>query len=192
MSRIIKNMCKNMRALARAREGMAFLEFAITAPFLLALFLGSVEITRYIIVSQKVEKASVTVTDLVAQSSELTQDQLDQLILAAGEIMDPFEFGGATAYVLVSSVSKTGTNPPVVNWQYAGGGTWVQASHIGVTGGNATLPEGFEMNDRENVIVTEVYYNFTPLISDAVIDSGQIYKISFFKPRLGDLTTLGS
>ena len=52
------------RALARLlgfhhrQDGVAYLEFAVALPFLLALFLGSVELTRYIIIVQKVEKSS--------------------------------------------------------------------------------------------------------------------------------------
>ena len=59
-----------MKKLLRKQEGLAYLEFAITLPFLLALFLGAVEVTRYIIILEKVEKVSVTMSDLVAQQQK--------------------------------------------------------------------------------------------------------------------------
>lgn len=184
----MKNRC---RFFARAQDGIAYLEFAIALPFLIALFLGAVEVTRYIIIVQKVEKATVTVTDVVAQSTTIGTTQLNQLVQAVAQIMQPYSFS-SNGYVIITSVSRTGTNPPVVRWQYKGGGSWIQPSLIGAPGGNATLPAGITLDDKENVIVAEVYYNFSTILATSVISSGQIYKVSVFKPRLGDLTTLGS
>lgn len=181
----------SIRQFAKAQEGLAYLEFAITLPFLLALLMGSIEVTRYIIIAQKLEKTSVTVADLVAQSQEVSNTSLNQLILAAGQVMQPYSFA-ANAYVIISSVKKNGTSPPVVMWQYRGGGTWTRPSAVGSTGLTATMPGGFTMEDKENVIVTEVFYNYAPLMVGSVLSGNSMYKYSIFKPRLGELSTLGS
>lgn len=185
------SLLRKFKAFKRAQSGVAYLEFAITLPFLLALFMGSVDVTRYILIAQKLEKVSTTVSDLVAQYQTMGTTQLNTLILAAGQVMQPYSFG-SDGYVIVTSVTKTGTNPPVVNWQYAGGGTWSRPSLIGTQGSIATLPAGFTLNDKDNVIIAEVFYNYSPLIPNSVISGGQIYKLSVYKPRLGALNTLGS
>lgn len=184
-------MKSRFKFFARAQEGIAYVEFAIALPFLIALFLGAVELTRYIIIVQKVEKSTVTVTDVVAQSSTIGTTQLNQLVQAVAQVMLPYSFG-SNGYVIITSVSRTGTSPPVVRWQYTGGGSWVRPSQVGSSGGNATLPAGITLDDKENVIVAEVYYNFSPILVNSVISGGEIYKVSVFKPRLGELTTLGS
>lgn len=185
-------MKNRLKLFARAQEGIAYLEFAIALPFLIALFLGAVEMTRYIIIVQKVEKATVTVTDVVAQSSAIGTTQLGQLVQAASQIMLPYSFD-SNGYVIITSVSKTGSSPPVIRWQYKGGGSWIKPSLIGNgTGATASLPAGLTLDDKENIIIAEIYYNFQPMLVNSVINGGQIYKVSVFKPRLGDLTTLGS
>jgi Flp pilus assembly protein TadG len=176
----------------RSQAGLAFVEFAITLPFLVILFLGGVELTRYIIIVQKVEKAAFTMSDVVAQSQTINTTQLNQLVEAVQQMMLPFPFG-SSGYVIVTSVTKTGTAAPVINWQYTGGGSWTQSSTVGTTiGANAVLPTGFNMTDKENVIIAEVYYNFSPMFAAGMLKGKTIYKMSLFRPRLGDLSALGT
>ncbi len=179
------------RNIARDQQGMAFMEFAIALPFLFILFMGGVELTRYIIIVQKVEKAAFTMSDVVAQSQSIGTTQLSQLVEAVEQLMLPLPFG-SNGYVIVTSVTKTGTAAPVVNWQYKGGGTWTKTSVIGAPGANAVLPTGFTMSDKENVIIAEVFYNYTPMVASGVLQAKTIYKVTLFRPRLGDLTALGT
>lgn len=178
-------------SLGKKQDGVAAIEFALVAPMLLMLFLGVVEITRYVIIAQKTEKAALTMSDLVAQSEEIGTNDLDILVQAAGEVMKPLEFND-TGYVIVSSVSRVGSNTAAVNWQYTGGGTWTHSSQIGFQGGAATLPAGFELDPNEGIIIAEVYFSFEPLFTDIVLPASTIYRVGVYKPRLGELTSLGS
>jgi Flp pilus assembly protein TadG len=180
-----------MHRLWHNKDGVAYVEFALSLPFLLVLFIGSVEVTRFIIVSQKVEKSAVTISDVVSQAENITTTQLNQLITAVEQVMQPYSFD-SNGFVVISSVSKTGTNAPRINWQYTGGGTWTQPSQIGTTGLTATLPNGLTLNDRDTVIIAEVYYNYTTLIPSELISNRQLYRVAVFKPRLGNLQALGS
>ncbi|NBX02462.1 MAG: pilus assembly protein [Alphaproteobacteria bacterium] len=181
---------RKLRQFLHCESGIAYLEFALSLPFLMALLLGGIEVTRYILITQKVEKVSITVSDVVAQSSAIGTTTLNQLVLAAGQVMQPYSFGN-NAFVIISSVYKNGNNTPVVNWQYTGGGTWNNVSHVGFTGNAATLPDGFTMSDKENIIISEVFYNYQPMFGTTILSNSQLYKFAIFKPRLGDLTTLG-
>lgn len=170
------------------QRGAAAAEFAIMFPVLLLLLLGGFEISRFLLIHQKADKVAYTVTDVVAQSTSVTNAQLALVMSAAAQIMQPFTFG-ANGRVIVSSVYQNGTNPPVVRWQYAGGGTLSRTSQIGTVNGNATLPGGLTLNDRDNVIIAEVYYSYVPVFSGGLMTARDIYKNAIFKPRLGALTT---
>jgi hypothetical protein len=187
-------MKKLFRIFKRSESGVAYLEFALTLPLLLALFMGAVDVTRYIIIVQKLDKAVSTMSDVVAQSSSITSTQLNTLSMAVRQVMLPYSFSD-NGYVIISSVSKNGSTPPMVNWQYAGGGSWVQPSQVGSSGSAASwlpFPAPYNtMDDKENVIITEVFYNFVPLLSNSVIPSITVKKVSAFKPRLGALGSLG-
>lgn len=187
--------CKRhlIKKLIRSQDGLAATEFALMSPIIMVLFLASFEVTRYVLAAQKTEKAAVTVSDLVAQSKDLTMSDMDVMILAVEEVMQPLDFAN-DGFVIISSVSRVGSGDPQVNWQYTGSHLWTQTSQVGGAGSNATLPTGFELSPNEGVIIAEVYYNYSPILSaGGLLDvGGALYKIGVFKPRLGELTTLGA
>jgi hypothetical protein len=157
-------------------------------PLLLLLCFGALELTMKILVAQKVEKLAATTADVVAQSEVATVSGMDQLLSATTDIMEPFDFG-ADGVVIISSVYlDEGAEHAVVNWRQSGGGTLVETSQLGAVGGTADLPDGFVLNEKENVIVAEVYYNYQPLWDGLFFDALTIYRQAFFKPRLGALT----
>ncbi len=186
----------SFRKFRKSEDGVAYLEFAITLPFLIALLMGAIEMTRYILITQKVEKVAVTIADVVSQGSTISTTDLNNIINAAQQVMLPYTFS-SNGYVIITSVKQTGaytvSNPPRVNWQYKGGGTWAQNSQIGTTGTAAVLPNSMTLFDKDNIIVTEIFYNFQPIIAtNGIIGTTSLYKVGVFKPRLGDLSTLSA
>lgn len=177
--------------LIRDRSGHAAAELALCIPLLAALLLGGIEVTRYILIAQKLEKIAVTLSDVVTQSDTISSSELDKIILAARQVMKPYSFD-ADGYVIISSVTKEeGSSTPTINWQYTGGGTWTRPSQIGTPGSMANLPANFVLDNKENVIISEVFYHFEPLFGANIFPSSfMIYKTGYFRPRLGSLTTL--
>lgn len=182
-------MLIRLAKLFRDARGVAATEFAIAAPVMITLFLGSFEVSRYMLIHAKAEKVAYTLSDLISQTEQvsLTNSQITQLMNAASQVMSPFTFG-ANGVVIITSVGKTGTNAPAVLWRSTGGGTLSRTSQIGNVGASASMPAGFTMVDKENVIAAEVYYTYTPVLGSQIIGSQTIYKTAFFKPRLGALT----
>jgi hypothetical protein len=175
------------------RKAIAAMEFALTVPLLLLLGFGGFETSRYVLIQQKTDKVAYIVADIVAQntSSTLTLAQINGIFAAAAQVMNPFAFN-VNGYVIVNSILQTGPNPPnnpQLAWQYTGGGTMTSSSQIGTAGGNATLPAGMVLNDKDNVIVVEVFYQYTPLFAAGYISPKIFYRTAIFKPRLGSLTT---
>ncbi len=173
----------------QARAGMAMVEFGVALPVLMTMFYGSIEVTRYILITQKVEKLAHTVADVTAQSKTLTLANLDQLMAATDDIMKPFGTG-ATSRVLINSLYRAvGATSATINWRYAGGGSLDVTSKLGEVTSIPVMPGNFTFNERENVIGTEVFYQFSPLISSQFFGTTTIYRAAFYKPRLGLLTT---
>ena len=179
---------RQRRNIIRDEHGLAAVEFALVLPMLAAMFLGGFELNRFILVHQKVEKVTYTVADVVAQSQSVTQSQLDQIFIAAEEIMQPYDFGD-DGVVIVTSVSKSGTENPKVRWRYTGGGTLSRSSTVGAVDATASLPGGLTLNAGDNVIVAEVYYRYHPVLEGTAVSESDIYKTAIFKPRLGALVT---
>ncbi len=62
--------------------------------------------------------AVISVTDVITQSTSLSQAQLDQILTVAAQIMDPHPFT-KDGTIILSSVYKQGMNAPVIRWQWA-------------------------------------------------------------------------
>jgi len=178
---------KKHRASLRRRRGVAATEFALTLPIWVSLLLGTVDSTYCILVNEKTDRIAYSVTDIVTQYQNITIANLKDVLQATGQLMQPFSFGN-NGVVIVSSVYKPTGQPAVIEWQYSGGGTLSKASAIGTTGGTPTLPNGLVLNDNDNVIISEVYYNFTPMfLNVGPLKANTIYRVAMYKPRLSPL-----
>ena len=181
-------MLNRLRKLWRNERGVSAIEFALLAPVLVILFIGCIEVTFKIWSTQKAEKLSVTLADVVAQSQTVTQSDLTKLTGAVNKIMDPFPFG-TNGVVIISSVYRAAGQTAVkVNWQYKTTGSMSVISKIGTAGQDANLPTGLTLNEKENVIVAEVFYKYEPIAPGIMFSEDVIYRRAFFKPRLGALT----
>ncbi|MCP5368612.1 MAG: pilus assembly protein [Hyphomicrobiales bacterium] len=175
------------RRLRRDGRGSIALEMALAVPILVALLFSGIEVTRYVLVNQKIERTSATMSDLVAQARKLSEAQIQSLIGAANHVMEPFDIA-ANGLVVVSSISNHGSGA-IIDWQRtAGGGDGV--SKFGAEGSNPSLPNGFVVREGENVIVTEVFYNYEPLIAKSVFEAKTCYNFAVFRPRYTTLDTI--
>ncbi|CCQ74287.1 TadE/TadG family type IV pilus assembly protein [Magnetospira sp. QH-2] len=174
-----------LKRFARDVRGVLALEVAFAVPVLLGLILSGVEITRYILLNQKIERATMTVADLVSQAEVLTGAEVDNLFVAGDFVMEPFDVN-AEGQMIVSSVVGSGSGA-VVAWQRTyGGGTG--GSQFGVAGGTATLPAGFFVAEGESFIAAEVFYDYAPMfmgghLVEGVVGNVQLYNSAVFRPR---------
>ena len=182
-----------LQTFVRSNRGMAVAEFAMLLPVLMTLFYGCIEVTRYILVTQKAEKLAHTVANVTAESTTVTTASLNQLMQATNDIMSPFDFSG-TGKVIISSLYRPPGSSTVatVNWQYSGGGSLAATSGFGAVGSAPVLPTNFTFDERENVIAAEVFYQYSPLISSQFFGTTTIYRRAYYKPRFGLLTTAPS
>ncbi|MDP9127494.1 MAG: pilus assembly protein [Pseudomonadota bacterium] len=171
------------------RRGVAAVEFALTLPIWVTMFLGMTDGAYCLVVNERVDRIAYSVTDIVAQYQTITKANLADIVQAASQLMNPFAFN-ANGVVIVSSVYKPPGQSPTICWQYVGGGTANLPTKLGSTGGTATLPNGLVLNDNDNVIISEAYYKFTPMfLSAGLLSSGTVYRTAVYKPRLSPLIT---
>jgi Flp pilus assembly pilin Flp len=176
-----------LRRFLRDERGVAAMEFAYALPILIIILMGCFEAGRFILLHQKLDRASASVADLVTQESSLTAAMLDDFYLAAERQTMPFDLPGE-GYVFVSSVSLTEVDEePEVIWQCGGGALTGQTSVIGTEGGDATMPSTFPLVQGENTIVAEVLYSYEPFLFDGIFEPQVFRHTSYTKPRLDDL-----
>lgn len=177
------------QALRGGIDGNVAVEFALCAPVLLLLMLGSAEMARFIILHQKLDRVATTISDLVARAETVTESDLDDIFTAAGQVAEPFDLANL-GVVIVSSVTNSDGSGPVIAWQRSGGGSYSGSSQLGAEGDTPVLPANFEVREGESAIISEAYYDFAPFLSELIVEPQVIYRSAHHRPRLGTLQTV--
>ena len=170
-------------------SGSVLVEFALALPVLFSLLMVCVDYFQLILMTQKVQRLSATMGDLVAQADSLSAAQLDSLFVACATIVQPFNHA-TSGKVIVSAVVLGTHNTPIVAWQRADQGGLPAISSIGNVGGNAMLPSGFILGTGQTVIVAEAYQTFQPMLAGAILPTRVVYDQSYNMPRLSSLASL--
>lgn len=176
-------------ACLRDRGGALLAEVALMLSVLTTLALGGVEVGRFVLLNQKLERVAATVGDLVAQAQTLSDADISSIFDAVRSVATPFPFAD-NGVAIVSSISATGNAPPAITWQRVGGGSNGIGSRVGVSGGALALPSGFTVTPGETLIVAEVNYRYTPWIFPDLIGPADLYHSAFLRARYGALTAL--
>lgn len=77
----------------RGRSGVAAIEYAMLAPFMIALYFGSLELSELLLADRKTTTLSSTVADLVAQDDTITDGEIQDIFNAAAAVLQPFNAG---------------------------------------------------------------------------------------------------
>jgi len=178
-----------LRRFLRNRRGALLPEFALAMPILILLSLGGLEVARYVLLHQKLDRVAATLGDLTAQAETLTVQEMDNLFEAVSYVLRPFEMG-ANGTVIVTAISASGGGGPQVDWQRAGGGNYPATSVFGTAGGVAALPTGFVVRDGESLVVAEVFYSYAPWVAGGVTAASELYTRALFRPRFGAIASL--
>jgi len=171
--------------------GNVAVEFALTLPVLMLLMLGSVEMARFVILHQKVDRVAVTTSDLVSRAETIKEAELDDIFEAADFVAQPFDLPNL-GIVIVSAITNEDGSGARIAWQRRGNGAASHASQIGTQGGAASLSADFEVREGETAIIAEVFYDFEPFLSELIVEPQTLYRRAHHRPRLGTLEEIGA
>ena len=96
-------------------NGGAAVEFAIIAPVMLLMFFGAVEVSQGVAANRKMTLAARTISDLVARTGDIDQNELKNVFTASTYILRPFDLTDFKA--TVSAIGINGQGVPSVVWK---------------------------------------------------------------------------
>lgn len=177
------------RRLARDTRAVSAVEFALILPLLALFSLGTIEVSRLVLLTQKLQSAAYTLADLAAridrEGAERTET-LRNVFLAIDQVVKPFDFETLGNSIVTGVGSPTGDDAPEVSWQCGGSGGLIAASRIGKRAHAAALPAGLDIRKGETIVAAEVYFEFRPVFGAGIVSERVIRRVAFFKPRLGE------
>jgi len=176
---IIKTFFQTIRHLASCKRGMAATEFALLLPVMITLFFGMLETSDVATENRRVAIAVNTISDLAAQSTQLTYDDINSLIDGALEILDPVT--GTTVNVNVISIITDPNGDPIIHWSRDELGAQPYTPGDQYT----SLNDNTVLNPLGSLIVVEITYPYLPPFTSYFVSSPVVFaKTSIRWPRL--------
>ena len=173
----LKQEFSSLHSFARNNTGIAAVEFALIAPILIVLFLGAVEFSQAITVDRKLTALASSTADLVAQTEDIDDTEMDNIFQASTAIMTPYST--ATLEVVVSGISIDGSGTATVTWSDTYQGT---ARSVG---SNVTLPPALIINNT-CLVMSESEYSFSSVVGHFLTSGVNMDDIFYLRPRASD------
>ncbi len=185
-----------LRALLRNCSGVAMVEFALGAPFLLTAGLWGAEEANYALVNIKISQMAEHIADNASrigdtstlQNRRIYESDLNDLIYGAqvqsGSKINLYNNGR----VIISSLEVNANKNQYIHWQRCRGSKVYNSAYGGegkVLGLAGMGPKNEEVTAEpgDAVIFVEINYTYQPLISRQFLGSLDIYSIASFTVR---------
>ena len=173
-----------LRRFGRDQSGVSALEFALIAPLMLTVYLGTFEVTQGIAMDRLVKLNASTITNLVAQYTTISASRdMPDLFAATGQIMKPYP--GATPTTVVSCISIDAKGNATIAWSQASGGS---ARNVGQT---VTVPAALDKPNTQ-LILGETSMPYRSAIQFLPIGTWNLYASAYMFPRASSAINLTS
>jgi Flp pilus assembly protein TadG len=165
-------MLRRAGKFTRCSRGMAAVEFALIAPFMIVLFFGCIEVSSALGCKARVQRVASTSADLVSQATAVSTTDVTNIFNAANSILYPYSV--ANAHIVISSLVDDGHGGAKVAWSNA------QNATARVVGTSVAVPTGLIVSGSGgSVIYGEITYTYnsgTTYVLHTVINmSGSFY-----------------
>jgi len=170
----------NARGYARNADGVAAVEFAIIFPFMLALYLGSIEVGNGMAVQFKTALATRVVADLASQYTSINNCTMTDILGAATTVVAPYS--ASSMVVTISEITTNSGGQGTIAWSDSLNGT----AHT--VGQAVALPAALQIANT-SMIWSEVTYPYQPTFGYVLSGTINISQSSFFYPRLSTSVT---
>jgi Flp pilus assembly protein TadG len=160
--------------LRRERRGTAAVEFALVAPVVITLFIGTYEAASLVRAKMKFDLAAPTLANLVSIQAPVKTGTLTSDFCTGVEyLLAPFSSSGFAAQV--NGVQNNGGTTSV---------TWT-ATCGSFSGGQTvtTLASGLLPNSGDSVVIVQTSYTYHAKISLVLASSYTFTNVGFARPR---------
>jgi len=167
--------------LARSTRALGAVEFALTAPFLILLYIGSYQLMDAISAYRKVTVTARTLADLATQNETTTPDQMQAILDGARQVMTPYSTIGASLTIAQIAIDHTGV--PTITWVCMNSESPVcSASNPALTISDVAIPENLK-NPDTYLIYSQIVFNYEPAVAGSMIGPLTFSDHIFMNPR---------
>ena len=170
---------------AAQTRGVAAVEFALILPILIALYLGSVELTNGLSVNRKMSQVASTVGDLITQYRTLECATLTDIFTASSAIMTPYDDTGLV--ISVAGIQIDGDGDASVAWSRTNAGGTATAL-VNEVPASLKIPDTYLVVAKTEFTYQAIFANFSSEKFGKT--SFPLSDIFFLRPRIGSEVTV--
>lgn len=189
MTQALRRLLQRLR---RDTSGVAAVEFALTAPIVLSIFLSGAEITNFTITKLRISQIALHVadngsrvgSDSVLGDKKVSEAQINDLLIGANLQAGTLDLQHR-GRVIVSSVEPMASDATkmYIHWQRCYGGKVYPSTYGDQGASNLTAigPAGKQVTSVPSgggVIYVEVAYNYKPLVSSRLVPTTVIKDVA--------------
>ncbi len=165
------------RLLTSAEGGVAALEFALVAPVLVILYLGTIEVSLALMANRKLSLSAAATAELTSYSETIDAATVANIFAASSAMLEPFDAMSLTQRVTAIIVDDDGT--PRVDWS-------VGAGIEGLVAGSPVAVPANLMIANEGLVMAEAWLDYTSPLAFAMPGLRQFSDRHFIYPRVND------
>lgn len=170
---------RRLRQFISDRRGVSAVEFALIAPLMILLYLGTAEAALVLMMDRKVTNAASTIGDLVARTACIkNQSEIDGVFDAAEAVMSPYPTGPLEMRISVIELKTPAPNKEYeLLWEAMSDGDMPASSD------DPNIPDDLLTTIETGVVMAQAEYEYQPpfgrIFSDGVVLKSKLY----FSPR---------
>ncbi|MGQ0685282.1 TadE/TadG family type IV pilus assembly protein [Bradyrhizobium sp.] len=174
MRKLSYRTCNLIGRFVRDRRANAAVEFAVIVPLMLTMFFGTVEFSSGVAVNRKVTLVARNMSDLVSQSSSVSDTDITNFTTTGKAIMTPYD-----STPLKATVSELYIDPATLTAKVK----WSKGSSPRATDSTVSIPSALKIGGTY-LIYSEVSYNYVPAVGYVMVKSGiKLSDFTFTRPR---------
>lgn len=176
---------RNIPGLKHDQRGVAALEFALLAPFLITAVLGLVAVSQAVRAKMLLDSAASSMASMVAAERAVTGGNagtLRDFCNGAQLVMKPYAIS-SLAMAVTSYTRETG-NKVTQDWEYRDA---CQSSAGSMSGSGAALANSLLTEDGDSVIIVQASYRYTSSSSE-LVPNMTLDETAYSRPRYSKVT----
>jgi len=159
--------------LARDKRGVSAVEFALLAPVMIGLYLGTVEISDGVSADRKVSLIAAALANLSAQVTSISSTDMTNILDASSAIITPYK--ASLLKMTVSCIAIDANKVATVKWSATRGGT--------ANSGTITIPPALAVA-KSYLILAEASYDYTPTVGYTITGTLTLKDKMYMSPRI--------
>ena len=178
----------------RTRRGVAAVEFALVAPFIILLILAGTDLTIFMRTKMRIDETATGVALIVTQYQNLYDSDFTGLFTAAQTVAGTTPVTGLLGTTVITGIVTDGNDRQTIAWQKRSTQATSNSLFGTAVGSVPRLPNSYLMPKNSTLIAVEVFTSASPWILSATLMGGagttSVRTYALYQPRLGALSTI--